>query len=112
MEGSRGGAPQRSLAGPCSSFTQSLGSPQLKDGISRREDQLPGGVPSLAVRYFRSCKAGVQAYDGSLAPKADFFSSFFFFSMGLRSESLGVEQLHLEKEYMVLTSMGTVQAVL
>lgn len=57
---------------------QSLSSPQLKDGIRRREDQLPGGVPSLAVKHFRSPKAGVQASDGSLPPKDHLFSSLFF----------------------------------
>lgn len=76
------------------------------------EDLLPGGVPSLAVRHFRSCKAGVEAYDGSLPPKTDFFSSsfFFFFLKGLKSA--GTEELHFGKESLVRSKIGTVQCVL
>lgn len=65
-----------------SSPHQSLSSPLLEDGISRREDLIPGGLPSLAVGHFRSFKAGVQAYDGSLPPKNILF--FLVFPVGFK----------------------------
>lgn len=73
-------------------------------------DQQKGGLASRrgsksCSEALRSDKAGVEAYDGSLPPKAHFFSSFF---MGLRSESFAADQLRFKKEYMVLTSMGAV----
>lgn len=69
-----GGAAEGQLGWPVVSVCPVPISPELPTAPGW-EHLLPG-VPSLAVRQFRSCKAGAEAYDGSLSPKLISFPSF------------------------------------